>query len=117
MYPNIVKGIAEVQTFSMKHPNVPVTVADALEGIKYPEKLDLFWISQNYHDLTDPFGGGVDMPAFNRGVFAAQKRGEICVVRDHSAVAGAPADVTDTLHRIEKTVVLREVEAAGFKLD
>jgi predicted methyltransferase len=38
-------------------------------------------------------------------------------VLDHSAVAGAPADVTDTLHRIEKTVVLREVEAAGFKLD
>jgi predicted methyltransferase len=117
MYPNIVKGIAEVQTFSMKHPNVSVTVADALEGIKYPEKLDLFWISQNYHDLKDPFMGPVDMTAFNKAVFAALKPGGIYVVLDHSAVAGAPADVTDTLHRIEKTVVLREVEAAGFKLD
>ena len=117
MYPNIVKGIAEVQTFSMKHPNVSVTVADALEGIKYSEKLDLFWISQNYHDLKDPFMGPVDMTAFNKAVFAALKPGGIYVVLDHSAVAGAPADVTDTLHRIEKSVVLHEVEAVGFKLD
>lgn len=115
-YPNIVTGTAEVQSFSMKHPNVSVTVADALEGIKYPEKLDLFWISQNYHDLKDPFMGPVDMAAFNEAVFAALKSGGIYVVLDHSALPGAPADVTDTLHRIEKSVVLHEVEAAGFKL-
>jgi len=39
------------------------------------------------------------------------------VVLDHSAVAGAPADVTDTLHRIEASTVRREVEAAGFKFE
>jgi predicted methyltransferase len=36
---------------------------------------------------------------------------------DHSAVPGAPADVTDTLHRIEPSTVRREVEAAGFEFD
>jgi hypothetical protein len=35
------------------HPNVTVTTAAALEGLKFPEKLDLFWISRNYHDLTE----------------------------------------------------------------
>jgi predicted methyltransferase len=117
MYPNIVKGIAEIQTFAANHPNVSVTAASALEGVRFPEKLDLFWISQNYHDLKDPFMGPVDMLAFNKAVFDALRPGGVYVVLDHSAAAGAPADVTDTLHRIDKSVVRREVEAAGFKLD
>jgi predicted methyltransferase len=39
------------------------------------------------------------------------------VILDHSAAPGAPANVTDTLHRIESSTVRREVEAAGFKFD
>jgi predicted methyltransferase len=116
-YPNIVKGIGEIQTYAVDHPNVTVTFAAALEGARFPEKLDLFWISQNYHDLKDPFMGPVDMLVFNKAVYAALKPGGVYVVLDHSAVAGAPADVTDTLHRIEASTVRREVEAAGFRLD
>jgi predicted methyltransferase len=33
------------------------------------------------------------------------------------AAPGAPANVTETLHRIESSTVRREVEAAGFKFD
>jgi hypothetical protein len=33
------------------------------------------------------------------------------------AARGSPADVTDTLHRIEPSTVRREVEAAGFKFE
>ena len=117
VYPNIVKGIGEVQTFAADHSNVTVTFAAALEGARFPEKLDLFWISQNYHDLKDPFMGPVDMTAFNRAVYDALRPGGLYVILDHSAVSGAPADVTDTLHRIEQSTVRREVEAAGFKLD
>ncbi len=117
MYPNIVKGIAEIQALAAKNPNVSVTAASALEGARFPEKLDVFWISQNYHDLKDPFMGPVDMAVFNKAAYDALKPGGIYVVLDHSAVIGAPADVTDTLHRIEKSVVLREVLAVGFKLD
>jgi predicted methyltransferase len=116
-YSNIVKGIAEIQTYAQTHPNVTVTFASALNAAKYPEKLDLFWISQNYHDLHDSFMGPVDMAAFNRTVYAALKPGGVYIVLDHVAAKGSPADITDTLHRIEASTVRREVEAAGFKFE
>jgi predicted methyltransferase len=34
-----------------------------------------------------------------------------------TAALSAPANVTETLHRIESSTVRREVEAAGFKFD
>ncbi len=114
-YANIVKGIADIDAYSKGHPNVSVTAASALDAARFPEKLDLSWISQNYHDLKDPFMGPVNMEAFNRAVFAALKPGGVYLVTDHVAKAGSPTDVTDTLHRIEPSVVLREVEAAGFQ--
>ena len=117
VYPNIVKGTAEMSAFAATHPNVTVSVASALEAVKYPDKLDLFWISQNYHDLHDSFMGPVDMAAFNKAVYAALKPGGVYLVLDHAAAKGAPADVTDTLHRIEPATVRREVEAAGFKFE
>jgi predicted methyltransferase len=116
-YSNIVKGIAEIQTYVVTHPNITVTFASALDAAKYPEKLDVFWISQNYHDLHDRFMGPVDMQAFNRTVYSALKPGGVYIVLDHTAARGSPADVTDTLHRIEPSTVRREVEAAGFKFE
>jgi len=116
-YPNIVTGIAGVETYAVTHPNVTVTFASVLDAAKYPEKLDMFWISQNYHDLHDSFMGPVDMSVFNRAVFAALKPGGTYIVLDHVAAQGSPADVTDTLHRIEPSTVRREVEAAGFKFE
>jgi predicted methyltransferase len=114
-YPNIVKGIAEIQTYAVTHPNITVTFASALDAARYPEKLDVFWISQNYHDLHDSFMGPVDMAAFNLAVYASLKPGGVYIVLDHTAAEGSPANVTDTLHRIEPSTVRREVEAAGFK--
>jgi len=114
-YPNIVKGISEVQTYARTHPQVSVNFASALDAAKYPEPLDVFWISQNYHDLKDKFMGPVDMTAFNRAVYAALKPGGVYIVLDHVAAKGSPPDVTDTLHRIEPSVVRSEVEAAGFE--
>jgi len=116
-YPNIVKGIADVQAFAFTHANVSVTYAEPLAAARYPEPLDVFWIAQNYHDLKDDFMGPVDMAAFNRAVYAALKPGGIYIVLDHVAAQGSPANVTDTLHRIEPAVVRREVEAVGFKLE
>ncbi len=82
-----------------------------------PRKLDLIWISQNYHDLHNKYFGPVDIGAFNKAVFDALKPGGAYVVLDHTAAAGAPADVTETLHRIDPATVRREVEAAGFVFD
>lgn len=114
-FPNIVKGIADTQVWAAAgHPNVTVSFAAALPAAAYPEQLDIFWIGQNYHDLKDPFMGPVDMAAFNKAVFEALKPGGAYVVLDHVAAPGSPATVTDTLHRIEPSVVRREIEAAGF---
>jgi predicted methyltransferase len=116
-FEHFVKAVAELQGYAVAHPNVTVTTAAALEGLKFPEKLDLFWISRNYHDLHDKFMGPVDTAAFNTAVYEALKPGGAYVILDHSAALGAPANVTETLHRIESSTVRREVEAAGFKFD
>jgi predicted methyltransferase len=116
-YQSFLKAVAELQGYAVAHPNVTVTTAAALEGLKFPEKLDLFWISQNYHDLHDEFMGPVDTAAFNKAVYSALKPGGFYVILDHSAALGARANVTETLHRIESSTVRREVEAAGFKFD
>jgi predicted methyltransferase len=116
-FQHFVKAVAELQGYAVTHPNLTVTTAAALEGLKFPEKLDLFWISQNYHDLHDEFMGPVDIPAFDKAVYRALKPGGAYVILDHSAVLNAPANVTETLHRIEASTVRREVEAAGFKFD
>ena len=116
-YKSYPKAIAELEGYAVAHPNVTVTTAAELEGVNFPEKLDLFWISQSYHDLHDKFMGPVDTAAFNEAVCEALKPGGAYVVLDHSAAPGAPVDVTETLHRIESATVRREVEAAGFKFD
>ncbi len=113
-FPNIVKGTADTQAWAAKHANVTVTFASAMRAARYPENLDIFWISQNYHDLLDDFMGPVDIGAFNNAVFEALKPGGIYVILDHVAAKGSPANVTDTLHRIEPSVVRRQVETAGF---
>jgi predicted methyltransferase len=111
------KATAELQAFAVSHPNVTVSVAPGLDSLRNLKPLDLFWISQNYHDLHNKYFGPMDMAAFNKAVFRALKPGGLYLVLDHKAAAGAPADVTETLHRIEPATVRREVEAAGFRFE
>jgi predicted methyltransferase len=115
-FANVAKGYADLKTWAADKPNVTVTTTPIADSMSFPEKLDLFWIAQNSHDLHDKFLGPVDVPAFNRKVFAALKPGGLYVVLDHSAAAGASDDVTETLHRIQEDRVKREVLAAGFEL-
>jgi predicted methyltransferase len=97
------------------YPNVSVIEAP-INGFNAPEPLDVAWTSQNYHDLHN-WASAEDLAAFNKAVFAALKPGGVYIVLDHVAAAGAPAEVTETLHRIDPAVVKKEVIAAGFKLD
>ncbi len=82
-----------------------------------PEKVDVFWTTDNYHDLHVPKYANVDMAAFNKTVFDSLKSGGTYVIVDHAAAAGAGATQSPTLHRIENKTVIDEVTAAGFKLD
>jgi predicted methyltransferase len=82
-----------------------------------PAGLDLFWITQNYHDLKIAKYGVVDMAAFNREVFEALKPGGVYFILDHQANPGTTTAQIAVLHRIPKSQVIAEVTAAGFKLE
>jgi len=97
------------------YPNVSVIHAPVAKFVA-PEKLDIVWTSQNYHDLHDKFFGPADVPAVNKAIYDALKPGGIYIVLDHAAEAGSGLRDTDTLHRIDEAAVKKEVEAAGFKL-
>lgn len=90
------------------------TVTVAPGSFAVPQKADVVWTSQNYHDLHNI--PGLDMVAFNKAVFESLKPGGVFVVLDHVGAAGDPA-ITHTVHRIDPEVVKREVTAAGFKFD
>lgn len=94
--------------------NVTVTTGPLGQFAAPAEKLDIFWTSQNYHDLENP-KPKVDVPAFNKQVFDALRPGGLYIVLDHSAAAGSGLRDTNTLHRIDAATVKAEVEAAGFK--
>ena len=81
-----------------------------------PTRVDLFWITQNYHDLHIAKYGTVDLADFNRRVFQALKPGGVYLVIDHQANPGVTEAQIAVLHRIEKAQVIREVTAAGFRL-
>jgi len=80
------------------------------------DKVDVFWTTDNYHDLHVPKYANVDMAAFNKHVFDSLKPGGTYIIVDHDAKAGTAANDSPTLHRIEKQTVIKEVTAAGFKL-
>ena len=91
-----------------------ITVVGGLTDPK-AGNLDVVWTAQNYHDLHNAPPGTIE--GANKAIFAALKPGGYYVIIDHAAVAGAPADVTKTLHRIDPAVVKSEVTAAGFVFD
>ncbi len=83
-----------------------------------PEPVDVVWTTQNYHDFKNSKVDDVETAQIvNRAAFAVLKPGGVYLVSDHQAATGAGASQTATLHRIEDATVIREVEAAGFKLE
>jgi predicted methyltransferase len=99
-------------------PNVAAVTFSA-GALNVPEKLDMVWTSENYHDFHNAFPPGSpppDIAAFNKMVFDALKPGGVFLIEDHAAAAGAGPGVTSTLHRIDPAQVKSELQAAGFKL-
>ena len=75
--------------------------------------LDLVFSVLIYHDTAYM---NVDRAKMNAAVHAALADGGVYAVVDHHAAAGAGATVAKDLHRIERALVIEEVEAAGFEL-
>ncbi len=76
-------------------------------------QLDLVTFMFNYHDMGHL---GIDRGRLNRSVFAGLKPGGMYVIADHSTVPGMGMTQSGTLHRVDEELVVREVEAAGFRL-
>jgi predicted methyltransferase len=91
-------------------------VVTPVNAFAAPERLDMVWLSDNYHDMHEPFFAPANLATINKAVFNALKPGGIYLVLDHSAEAGSGLRDTNTRHRIDEEAVKREVEAAGFKL-
>jgi predicted methyltransferase len=100
-----------VNAVAKEYPNVTVVRA-SVNALTVPDKLDVIWTSQNYHDLKN--GGGSDTAQVNKAAFAALKHGGVYVVLDHAAAPGSGTRDTNTLHRIDPATVKAEVTAAGF---
>jgi predicted methyltransferase len=107
--PPAVQAIAADPHFS----NVTPIVKKVADPLVLPEKVDLVWTSQNYHDFHN--FPDIDIATINKRVFDVLKPGGTYFVLDHSAQAGSGARDTNTLHRIDEDAVKQEVEAAGFK--
>ena len=86
-------------------------------ALKLPEPVDVFWTSQNYHDLYLT-RLNLDVPTVVKGIYDSVKPGGVFVVLDHVAKPGADVVSTaNTLHRIDPAAVRKTVEAAGFKFE
>ena len=105
------KALAAEPAFANVEPLV-----QPMKAFDPPQKLDLVFISQFYHDMHNADYGGPDIASVNRAVFGALKPGGVYLVIDHSAPDTGLA-ATNTLHRIDMEAVKSEVLAAGFVLD
>ena len=106
-----------VEAWAQSHPNVTEGIAGPGVGLA-PVPVDVVWTTLNYHDLKNSKQGDRDTAAvINDAAFKALKPGGIYLINDHQTAKGIGTTQTATLHRIEDVAVIREVEAAGFKLE
>ena len=78
-----------------------------------PGSLDAVIMNMNYHDMV---GLGIDRDKVNAAVMKALKPGGVYGIVDHSAKAGTGAQETMSLHRIDESYLVKDVEKSGFKL-
>jgi predicted methyltransferase len=96
------------------YPNLGVIHGDLVNFVT-PEKVDLVWTSDNYHDMhTKAYA--TDPVAVDKAIFASLKPGGIFIDVDHRAVKGAGAGAPEALHRMDEDIAKQEIESAGFKL-
>jgi predicted methyltransferase len=106
-------SVSAVTNDTANYANVTLIHAP-LSKMDIPQKADVIWTSQNYHDFHDSFFGPADMAVVNKAIYDALKPGGVYVVLDHVAQAGSGLRDTETLHRIDPATVKKEVLATGF---
>jgi predicted methyltransferase len=106
--------IVTIAADKAQYGNVEV-ISTGVGSFKTPEPVDVFWTSQNYHDLYLT-RLNVNVPGALKSIYDSIKPGGLFIVLDHAANAGAPVvETANTLHRIDPAEVRKTVEAAGFR--
>ena len=82
--------------------NVSIAYPAIRQRSHFPNRLDLAWVTQNYHDLKIAKYGKVDTLAFDRAVYKALKPGGTFFILDHQGRAGMTDEDIATMHRIDK---------------
>jgi predicted methyltransferase len=101
-------------------PNITVMAAP-WDAFNPPEKLDVIFNSQFYHDFYNPAygapgGGQAGVDRVNKAMFEALKPGGIMIIVDHAGRPGTGSTEFDTLHRIEESTAKSGILKAGFVL-
>lgn len=96
-----------------QYGNITV-VSTGIASFALPEQVDLFWTSQNYHDLFAR-ARNIDISKVDKMIYDALKPGGYFIVLDHAAAPGTPLDPDDKLHRIDPAIVRKQLESSGFK--
>ncbi|WAT18538.1 methyltransferase [Aurantiacibacter sp. MUD11] len=104
-------GLDGINAIAEQYGNVEVVVVEGYDTLSFPEPIDLFWTTENYHDLANG-----DISVVNSAVFGALRPGGIFFVEDHAA-PGTGTSATATLHRIDPAAVVDQVTSAGFTLE
>lgn len=107
-------GLDAITALATTLGNVTVLPVD-YPSLALPEKADLFWTTENYHDYHN--GPTANIAGLDKSVFDNLKPGGIFYVEDHSAAKGAGLEATSKVHRMDEDIAKTELTAAGFKVD
>lgn len=102
------------EAMAKARPNIHLVQSD-FDKVPVPaQPYDAIFIGTIYHDTYNmPGANGV---AMDKVLAATLKPGGLVIVVDHAAPAGSGTSDTNTLHRIDKQVVLDDFKTAGFEL-
>lgn len=102
-------------------PNVDILMAENNKLRLDPQQFDAIFMGLSFHDTywVNPDAGWqeFDRDKLLKTLFAALKPGGVLGITDHYAANGAGTGDVPEMHRIEKSVVIEDMEAAGFKLE
>lgn len=102
-------------------PNADVLMAENNELELDAEQFDAITMILSYHDIyyEDLEHGWplTDGPKLLAELKRSLKPGGFIGIIDHYAEAGAPSETGNTIHRIDRDIVVADMKAAGFQLD
>jgi len=120
-YAQFVGDEPNVRYANQRLVNVEILMAENNELELPADTFDAVMMVLAYHDIyyesTDNGWLKIDGPKLLAEFFNGLKSGGILAVVDHYAAAGSPRETGGTLHRIDASIVIAEIEAAGFVLD